>query len=101
MRNADKQIRGVIYGTAVAFGFVGQLIFCLVGGWLFDNVGPKTPFYFVGVCDITVSVLTIVLSLCGIIKNDITLRKQEAEEIERKRKQIEQEIAEAKQRVRE
>jgi MFS family permease len=96
MRNADTQIRGVIYGTAVAFGFAGQLIFCLVGGWMFDNVGPKAPFYFVGVCDISVSLLTVILSCCGIIKNDITLRRQEAEETERKRKQIEDEIARSK-----
>ena len=93
MRNADKEIRGVIYGTAVAFGYAGQLILCLAGGWLFDNVGPKTPFYFVGCCDLTVCFLTIILGLTGVIKNDITERKLEAEEIERKRQLIEEQIA--------
>ena len=40
MRNADREIRGVIYGTAVACGYLGQLILCILGGWLFDNVSP-------------------------------------------------------------
>jgi len=40
MRNADREIRGVIYGTAVAFGYLGQFILCIIGGWLFDNVSP-------------------------------------------------------------
>ena len=37
MRNADKQIRGVIYGIAVASGYVGQMIFSAAAGILFDR----------------------------------------------------------------
>lgn len=55
MRNADREIRGLILGTAVAFGYLGKLILCLVGGWLFDHVGPKTPFWYVGALDLLFS----------------------------------------------
>ena len=40
MRNADREIRGVVYGTAAASGFLGQLVLCVVGGWMLDNVSP-------------------------------------------------------------
>ena len=80
MRNAEKEIRGVVYGTAVAMGYGGQFILCLAGGWLFDNVGPKTPFYFVGILDITFAIFVVILSCCGVIENDIELRKKKVEE---------------------
>ena len=80
MRNADKEIRGVIYGSAVAAGYAGQLVLCLAGGWLFDNVGPKTPFYFVGILDISFAILVIILGCTGVIENDIEIRKKKDEE---------------------
>lgn len=86
MRNADREIRGVIYGTSVACGMLGQLILCLFGGWLFDNVSAKAPFFFVGALDLVFSILVIILGVCGIIENDITKRKAEAELINKKRK---------------
>ena len=79
MRNAEREIRGVLYGTSVACGFLGQLVLCLAGGWLFDHVGPKTPFFFVGVLDIICALITILCGCCGWIKNDIEERKQKAE----------------------
>jgi MFS-type transporter involved in bile tolerance (Atg22 family) len=36
LRNADKEIRGVIYGAGSACGYFGMLVFSLVGGILFD-----------------------------------------------------------------
>ena len=51
MRNAEREIRGTIYGTSMAFGYIGQFIFCLVGGFLFDYVSPYAPFIFVGIVD--------------------------------------------------
>ena len=92
MRNADREIRGVIFGTAVAFGYLGQLILCLVGGWLFDHVGPKSPFMYVGALDLLFGIGSIILGFCGIIKNDIEVRKLEAEEINKERRRIEEEI---------
>jgi len=32
LRNADRQIRGVIFGAGTSCGFIGCLIFSLVGG---------------------------------------------------------------------
>jgi len=68
----------VIYGTAVAFGYMGQLLLCLVGGWLFDHVGPKTPFFFVGILDVTFAIVCAILGCCGVIKDDIKERKLKA-----------------------
>jgi len=47
----------------------------------------------VGILDLTVCLLTIILGFFGVIKNDITERKKEAEEIEGKRRLIEEQIA--------
>ena len=81
MRNADREIRGVIYGTAIACGNLGQLILCLVGGWLFDNVSPQSPFIFVGCLDIICAIALLILGLCGCITNDIKTRKAHEAEI--------------------
>jgi len=81
MRNADREIRGVIYGTAAACGQLGQLVLCVVGGWLFDNVSAKSPFIFVGALDFIFATIVIVLSLCGVIQNDIKIRKAREAEI--------------------
>lgn len=70
-RNANREIRGVIFGTSNAFGFTGQFIFSLVGGYLFDEFGPKTPFMLVGACDFALFLITALLSCCGVITNDI------------------------------
>ena len=92
MRNAEKEIRGVIYGTAVAMGYAGQLVLCLAGGWLFDNVGPKTPFYFVGILDITFAIFVSILGCCGVIENDIELRKKKVEEDKQKLRRVKEQM---------
>ena len=92
MRNADREIRGVIYGTAVACGYFGQLVMCLIGGYLFDHVSPKGPFLFVGVLDLTFAIFVIFLGCCGVLKNDIKARRLEADEINARRRKIEEEI---------
>ena len=92
MRNAEKEIRGVIYGTAIACGYFGQLILCLVGGWLFDHVGPKTPFFFVGILDVICAISCVILGCCGVIKNDIAERKEKAEQEQKKLEEIRQRL---------
>ena len=82
MRNADREIRGVVYGTAAACGFLGQFVLCVAGGWLFDHVSPQSPFIFVGAMDFIFAMLVIVLSLCGVIKNDIKIRKEQEAEVQ-------------------
>ena len=92
MRNAEREIRGVIYGTAVACGYLGQLILCILGGWLFDNVSPQAPFMFVGVLDLIFAIIVIILGAKGIIKNDIKERKAQSDLINEKRRLIQLEI---------
>ena len=48
-----------------------MLVFSLVGGILFDQVGVYAPFMFVGALDLAFALLTTLLSLCGVIRNDI------------------------------
>lgn len=92
MRNAGREIRGLILGTGVAFGYLGKLILCLVGGWLFDHIGPKSPFWYVGALDILFFVGSVILGYLGVIKNDIEVRKAKADEANNKRRLFEEKI---------
>ena len=49
---------------------------CVLGGWLFDNVGPKSPFILVGGLDLIFAVMSLILGCTGVIFNDIRLREQ-------------------------
>ena len=71
MRNAQREIRGTIYGTAMGFGYIGQFIFCLVGGFLFDYVNPYAPFFFVGFVDLSYALIAIYCGHKGILIDDI------------------------------
>lgn len=70
LRSADREVRGIVYGVANAFGYFGMLIFSISGGILFDSVGPYSPFMLVGATDLTFSILAILMACCGCIKND-------------------------------
>jgi len=71
MRNATQNVRGLLMSAFTAFGYVGQLIFSIVGGILFDKYGPKVPFYFVGCLDVMFALTCIIFCCCGVVKNDI------------------------------
>lgn len=71
MRNASPNIRGLLMSAYTAFGYLGQLVFSIVGGILFDRYGPKVPFYFVGCLDLIFALVCLCLTCCGVIKNDI------------------------------
>ena len=75
MRNAEREIRGTIYGTSMAFGYIGQFTFCLVGGFLFDYVSPYAPFVFVGLVDLGFAITAVILTRKGILTDDIAERK--------------------------
>lgn len=51
MKNLNKETRGILNGVFAFAGQVGILIFSLVGGWMFDNLGPKSPFVAIGCLD--------------------------------------------------
>jgi len=77
LRNADKQIRGVILGFGTACGFIGMLIFAIVGGILFDRIGPYAPFIFVGGLDAVFFVISSLLACCNVIKNDLKIKEEQ------------------------
>lgn len=55
-----KESRGVLCGLYSCAGQVGILIFSIIGGWLFDKVGPNSPFIIIGVLDFTFALITII-----------------------------------------
>lgn len=75
LRSAEKEIRGIIFGSANSCGYLGQLIFALVGGILYDRVGPKMPFVYVGLLDAFMFTLSCLCVCCGVLKNDILERE--------------------------
>lgn len=75
LRKADPKIRGVLYSTAVAVGYSGLFVYSLVGGLLFDNYGPYSPFILIGIFDLLFGVVLGVLGYLGVIKNDLLVIK--------------------------
>ena len=69
-RIADREIRGVMSGLMNSTGYVGQLIFCLAGGFLFDYVSIYAPFVFVGACDVLFGITAIIAGRAGILTDD-------------------------------
>ncbi len=42
---AGRDVRGMNYGLYTFAFFLGAVIGPLAGGWLYDSVGPSSPFY--------------------------------------------------------
>lgn len=76
-RMANREIRGTIFGMANAFGFLGQFLFSLFGGMLYEAFGAKAPFGLVGAADLTLCILCVVLAFMGVIRNDIGEREDD------------------------
>ena len=51
MKNLNKETRGILSGAYSFVGQVGTLLFSLIGGWMFDNLGSKSPFVAIGILD--------------------------------------------------
>lgn len=51
MKNLNKETRGILSGSYSFVGQVGILLFSLIGGWMFDNLGPRSPFVAIGFLD--------------------------------------------------
>lgn len=51
MKNLNKETRGILSGAYSFVGQIGILLFSLVGGWMFDNLGAKSPFVAIGFLD--------------------------------------------------
>ena len=65
-KNLPKETRGLLNGIYSFAGQVGLLAFSVAGGWLFDNLGSKSPFYLIGILDFAYALLVLVLSRCGL-----------------------------------
>ena len=70
-RQSDREIRGVVFGFAMACGFTGQLIFSASAGYLYDYFGVYTPFELVGALDLFMVCFILIMVCCGAIKNDL------------------------------
>ena len=52
-----------------AYSFCGQfgiMIFSLLCGYLFDNIGPYSPFILMGILDFTFAFVVLILSYYGL-----------------------------------
>ena len=47
------------------FGLLGQTIFSVIAGILFDRVGPASPFTLVAYCDFVIALIAIIVSFQG------------------------------------
>ena len=65
MRNMKKEIRGTLSGIAVFFGSIGTTTFALVGGIIFDKIGPWAPFVVVAIADLIVVFISFIFIITG------------------------------------
>ena len=56
-KNLPKESRGALNGLYSFAGQSGILVYSLVGGWMFDNIGRYSPFVIIGVCDFSFAIL--------------------------------------------
>ena len=64
MRSLPNAIRGTMLGVYNLFANIGIAAFTLVGGIMFDRIGPSSPFTLVSICDLTIFIFAIVLFFC-------------------------------------
>lgn len=58
-KNLPKETRGVLNGVYSFAGQLGILIYSFLGGWMFDHIGPTSPFTLIGVLDFAFAMLVI------------------------------------------
>jgi|TARA_B110000285_G_scaffold113854_1_gene129140 MFS family permease len=61
-KNLPKETRGIMSGIYSFGGQVGILVYSLIAGYIFDKVGPKSPFILIGVLDALYAIYVIVFS---------------------------------------
>jgi len=65
-KSLPKETRGLLNGAYSFCGQLGILIFSISGGWLFDNAGPKSPFYLIGTLDFAFGLFVVIYSYLGL-----------------------------------
>ena len=62
-KNLPKESRGALNGLFSFAGQSGILIYSLIGGWMFDNIGRFSPFVIIGICDFCFAMLCLIHGL--------------------------------------
>ena len=65
MRKMKAHIRGTLSGLAFFFGSIGTTTFALVGGIIFDKIGPWAPFVLVACADAFVLFVSLIFIILG------------------------------------
>ena len=68
-KGIPADIRGTMLGLFWFCASLGLLSFTIIGGYLFDEIGPASPFAFLLILDCTFLILVVLLGLCGKIKD--------------------------------
>lgn len=61
-KEAPEELRGSVIGAFNFCGAMGILVLSVIGGYLFDEVGPWAPFFLVGILNGCVAALALWLS---------------------------------------
>ena len=68
LRSLPNDIRGVMIGLSNFFGLLGQTIFSVVAGYMFDEVGPASPFNTVALCDFGIAIIALAVGFFGLLR---------------------------------
>jgi len=67
-KNLAKGTRGLLNGVYSFMGLLGILVYSLVAGWSFDNVGASSPFVIIGGLDLSFALFLIILYFKGVFE---------------------------------
>lgn len=62
-QEAPAHYRGAVVGVFNKSGAIGIMLATLIGGQLVDIVGPNSPFFMMGVCNVVIMLLAIAVRL--------------------------------------
>lgn len=56
-------------GISNFFGLLGQTIFSVIAGIIYDKISPASPFTLVAFCDMGVAMVAIGIAWYGLLRN--------------------------------
>ena len=65
MKNLPREVRGAMTILLTFFMDIAALGFNVVGGPVFDSLGPASPFVLVSVFDVALCIFAIILGITG------------------------------------
>ena len=65
MKNLPREVRGAMTILLTFFMESGALLYNIIGGPIFDDMGPSSPFVLVSIFDLAIFVFAIILAMCG------------------------------------